>query len=153
MTGELTFTVPGEPVPQGSTRAFVTNSGKAVTTTSNRDRLAGYRADLVEAATRAMREQGREDGYAAARVFVTFCLQRPKSHYGSGRNANQRKPSAPAYPARRPDVDKLARACLDAMTIAGIWQDDAEVISLTAHKRYADGGSSTTVTVFDMGEA
>lgn len=35
----------------------------------------------------------------------------------------------------RPDVDKLIRACLDAMT-GIVYQDDAQVVDVTARKHY-----------------
>ena len=42
------------------------------------------------------------------------------------------------YPTVTPDIDKLERAVLDAMTIAGVWGDDSQVVSGTRGKRYAD---------------
>lgn len=41
-------------------------------------------------------------------------------------------------PSVRPDLDKLCRAVLDALTDAGIWHDDSQVCSLSAIKVYAD---------------
>ena len=66
----------------------------------------------------------------------TFRLPRPKGHYGTGRNAGLLKPSAPWYPAGRPDLDKLLRSTLDALGEAGIWGDDAQVVTIAASKHY-----------------
>ena len=49
-------------------------------------------------------------------VTVDFYLPRPKSHYGTGRNAGALKPSAPAEHLTMPDLDKLTRAVGDALT-------------------------------------
>jgi Holliday junction resolvase RusA-like endonuclease len=41
------------------------------------------------------------------------------------------------FPTTKPDVDKLTRTCLDAITQAGnVWADDSQVIILTAAKYY-----------------
>lgn len=44
-----------------------------------------------------------------------------------------------AYPSRR-DVDNLAKAAMDAITNAGIWVDDDQVVELNIVKRYAAAG-------------
>jgi crossover junction endodeoxyribonuclease RusA len=43
------------------------------------------------------------------------------------------------YVPRRYDIDKLERAILDALTFAGVWRDDSQVVALAAEKRWADG--------------
>jgi Holliday junction resolvase RusA-like endonuclease len=57
---------------------------------------------------------------------MLFVFPRPKSHYGTGRNAGTLKPGAPLYHASRPDRDKLERAINDALKIAGIFKDDSQ---------------------------
>ena len=78
----------------------------------------------------------RHEALWAAPVYVQldFYLSRPKSHYGTGRNAQKIKESAPSWPGR-PDVDKLARAVLDALTGLVI-ADDSTVVELRAGKSY-----------------
>jgi Holliday junction resolvase RusA-like endonuclease len=67
-------------------------------------------------------------------VTVTFFLPRPKAHYG----AKGLKASAPVTCAKRPDVDKLLRSTLDALTSAGVYGDDSQVVHLTVWKMYSD---------------
>ena len=43
------------------------------------------------------------------------------------------------YPVVPPDVDKLVRGVGDALSDAGVWDDDSQVVKLVAFKRYADG--------------
>jgi Holliday junction resolvase RusA-like endonuclease len=46
-----------------------------------------------------------------------------------------------------PDLDKLCRAVADAITDAGLWADDAQVVSLVAAKRYSSPpGVHITIT-------
>jgi Holliday junction resolvase RusA-like endonuclease len=66
-------------------------------------------------------------------VEVTFRLPRPKGHMGK----RGLRPSAPRFPATRPDLDKLCRAVLDGLTSGGAYGDDAQVTVLTAEKVYA----------------
>lgn len=65
-----------------------------------------------------------------APVFVSldFYLDRPQYL-----KPDQHKPYT-----KTPDLDKLCRAVLDALTIAGVLHDDAQVDALRATKSYAD---------------
>lgn len=71
-------------------------------------------------------------------VDVVFFLPRPKSHYGTGRNAGIIKESAPAFPSGVPDIDKLCRSTLDGLKEGGAYRDDSQVVKLHARKQYAD---------------
>ena len=44
-----------------------------------------------------------------------------------------------AWPDRRPDLDKLCRACLDSLT-GIVWRDDTQVVHLEASKDYGAPG-------------
>ncbi|MDL5204932.1 RusA family crossover junction endodeoxyribonuclease [Streptomyces sp. ALI-76-A] len=71
-------------------------------------------------------------------VSVVFRLKRPKSHYRTGRFADQLRPDAPRYPAKYPDLDKLCRSTLDGLKAGGAFEDDALVVVLDARKVFAD---------------
>ena len=58
------------------------------------------------------------------RVRMVFTLPRPAA-------AKKRE-----YPHTKPDLSKLVRATEDALTDAGVWEDDARVVELTAAKAY-----------------
>lgn len=72
----------------------------------------------------------------AVRLEVVFTLPRPKSHFGTGRNAGLVKASAPQYPTGKPDTDKLLRSTQDALKDAGVLLDDSVVTDTVAAKRY-----------------
>ncbi|MFI1767463.1 RusA family crossover junction endodeoxyribonuclease [Streptomyces sp. NPDC020800] len=75
------------------------------------------------------------------RVDVVFTLRRPKSHYGTGRNAGVLKASAPEYPTGKPDLDKLVRSTQDALKDAGVLHDDSVVTAVFAAKAYVLTGA------------
>lgn len=47
---------------------------------------------------------------------ATFWFARPKSHYGSGKNAGKLKPTAPVHYGQVPDLSKLVRCLEDGLT-------------------------------------
>lgn len=69
-------------------------------------------------------------------VEIDFAFPRPKAHYGSGRNIDRLKATAPFWHTKHPDLDKLIRSILDALTEAGVVTDDGQVCRVLATKRY-----------------
>lgn len=125
--------VPGTPKPQGSKRAIVNrHTGKASLVESSAG-VKTWRDDIRAAVLDA--PSLHFDGPVA--VHCEFVLARPRSHYRTGRNAHLVRDSAPTWPTSKPDADKLARAVLDAVSSAGTWRDDSQVVELHAVKRYA----------------
>lgn len=122
------FWVSGRPAPQGSKR-----------------HVGGGRLVEMSKAVGPWREAVRGE---AQRVFpaqiegpvivtVIFSLVPPKTV--------KRK-----SPCVRPDIDKLARAVLDGLTMGGAFADDAQVTQLTAIKKYAPlAGAMITVSRAD----
>ena len=132
---EIRFTVHGEARPAGSKRAFVNpKTGKAIVTDTSGKAGKTWRSDVRGAAGLAYGGPLLDE---PLRVTMTFYRQRPRSHYGTGRNADVLKLSAPRYPAKRPDLLKLARAVEDALT-GIIWRDDSLNVDELLHGRYAD---------------
>jgi hypothetical protein len=71
----------------------------------------------------------------AVHLEVSYYLARPKGHY---RKNGTLSPRAPAFPTKKPDADKLARAVADCGT--GIWyRDDGQIVEWKIRKCYADG--------------
>ena len=127
--------VPGTPRPQGSMRAMVVG-GKARMFNASHDTLAQWRHSVTSASVDLWGDHPPFDGPVA--VMVKFALPRPPSI--------PRKRWAPTV---KPDLDKLARAVLDALTGVA-FTDDARVISLTAQKHYAEGPIGAHITVMPL---
>lgn len=68
-------------------------------------------------------------------MSLVFIKPRPKSHYGTGRNSEVLKDSAPAMPGVKPDTGKMARAVEDALT-GVLYVDDALLVDTYHAKRY-----------------
>lgn len=145
------FFVVGDPRPMGSKTAFALPNGKVVMTDGSSSnpsvkRLKAWKATVADEALR-LAQEGTFDG--GLRVTLTFALRRPDGHMGK----NGVRPSAPAYPAVKPDVDKLARQVLDCLTQGGLIRDDSRVVELVARKVYAAPGAPTgaRIVVEEMG--
>lgn len=132
----------GDPIPQGSTRAFaVRKAGQPtgrVAVTHDNAKTKPWRQAIAVAWLDQYPGCGFDSGPVS--VSITFLMRRPRGHYGTGRNAAQVRAGAPACPEVKPDLDKLARAVLDALGDAGAWRDDAQVCDLSAGKIYAPEG-------------
>jgi crossover junction endodeoxyribonuclease RusA len=121
--------VRGIPAPQGSKRHV--GNGRMIESS----KAVGPWREAVRGQTQAAM-RGRPPLGGPVRVRVWFWLPRPKGHYGTGRNTDQVRPSAPVRPSGTPDLDKLLRAILDGLTDGGAWKDDGQVVELTARKLY-----------------
>lgn len=133
----ISFWVPGTPRPQGSKRGFVNkHTGKVAMVESAGAPLKDWRGDVKRFAVDAQGDTPPLTG--PVKVFLTFYLSKPKS--------------APktriTYPDKRPDVDKLGRSVLDALT--GVcFLDDSQVTGLLLRKVWAEtSGPGVVVTVF-----
>lgn len=135
----VVFTVLGNPETQGNKTGFVRN-GRAVLVEGRskgaRDRFHDWRAAISAEARRWMDDHDNPELLAGPlAIRLIFGLTKPAS-------APKTKVTWPIK-ARSGDIDKLARACLDACT-GVLFVDDAQVVSLTAVKRW---GNPPGVTV------
>jgi crossover junction endodeoxyribonuclease RusA len=134
------FTCAGHPVTQGSKRAFVRN-GRPILTEQSGDRLRLWR-HVIATTARETAHLGPHDGPVQVHLF--FRLERPAS-------TPKRKRTWPIK-TRSGDVDKLARAALDALTGVA-FADDAQVVRLVVEKDWADGrGPGVEVVVLPVGD-
>jgi crossover junction endodeoxyribonuclease RusA len=131
MTDFIELDVEGLPAPQGSKRHV--GNGRMVESSK---KVKPWRAAVAKAA-----EEHTFPDMPYVQVVMWFRMPRPKSHYRTGRYAGLLKPDAPLFPAKYPDVDKLARSTLDALRMGGAYADDAQVVTLHAYKVFADFGT------------
>lgn len=138
----VVFTVYGKPEPAGSKRAFALRkagiaTGKIAVVDDN-PKGRSWKQEVAAAATAGMYEAGHTLVFTGPLgIGVTFFVSRPKGHFGTGRNADKLKDSAPVYPTTKPDATKLLRAVEDGMS-GFVWRDDAQVVEQIVSKRYGD---------------
>ena len=98
---------------------------------------------MTEAASGAVLEHMVSRIEGPVELEVMFFLERPATI-----SVKQRP-----WPIKPPDIDKLVRGVCDAVTDAGVWEDDGQVVKVTAWKCYADtrepGASVKISPVFD----
>jgi len=124
----ITFTVYGTPIPQGSMKAFMPRGARFPVVTADNAKTRPWRQSIVEAARAALGGSAPIASDIGIELYVVFYLPRSRS-----------APNRVTEPATRPDVDKLLRAMMDALTAAGIWRDDAQVIMTFTRKAFAGG--------------
>ena len=121
MRTQLTVSITGLPAPQGSKRHV--GNGRMIEASS---KVGPWREAVAQAVSARFAET---DDYTRFTdpvcIETTFYLPR-------GKTIKRIWPSVP------PDLDKLERGLFDALTIAGVWADDALVIRSRSEKQYAD---------------
>ena len=129
----LAFVVYGQPVPQGSARAY----GSRVVA-NNAERLKPWRSNVANAALDAASLNQLGPFREPVQVRVTFYFARPQHHYRAGRFADQLRDLAPHVPHGRGvgDLDKHQRALGDALVDAGVLPDDSLITTWRAAKRW-----------------
>ena len=119
----ITFFVPGE--PKGLKRH---RTGKFGTY----DPSKGDKADFL---ILAMENKPKRPYECALSVTIRAYFTRPKSHYGTGKNATKTKKGIPVFHAKKPDADNVSKFVLDALN-GVFWRDDSQVAELTVLKCY-----------------
>jgi Holliday junction resolvase RusA-like endonuclease len=126
----IEFFVAGEPVPQGSTKAFYIKKLERVVTTHTNANTEKWRNRIATEAQHAdgLRPQSFfcDDRRLGYEVTLEFVFSKPKSI-----------PKRWRHNTKRPDLDKLVRAALDGITNILI-PDDSQVVRISAGKCYGD---------------
>ena len=133
----VTFRVYAIPRPQGSKR----HVGRGIMVEASRH-VGQWRNDVMSAAQQAYQGPPLT---CDIDLELWFWFPRSKSHYGTGKNADRLKPSAPEKPSNRTfgDLSKLIRSTEDAISASSgypVIADDSLVTDLTCKKRYATHG-------------
>jgi Holliday junction resolvase RusA-like endonuclease len=126
----ITFSVPGDPVPQPRPRVS-TAGGFARAYVPKDHPIHAYRQAVAVAA----RAAGVLQATGPVSIIIDAVFARPKSHMNKGGV----KPKAPALP--RPDVDNISKGVLDALK--SVMGDDTNVGRLLVEKTWGTEGRTT----------
>lgn len=133
--------VVGLPTPQGS---MVSNGYKRGLRYTNDKVLKLWRNQLISELANAKPDDWDKQG--AVSVSAVFRFERPKYHFGTGRNAGVLKASAPEFHIVKPDLDKVTRSLGDSIEMAGLCPDQA-IVSWNVIKRYCTDNEAPGVLV------
>ena len=124
--GPIRIEVLGTPVPEGSTKAIPYKSKDGATKVAIMHNKSSELMDWRYRIAKEYRENGGTytEQYGID-IHVEFFFTRPKSVKA------EKRPNMTV----KPDVDKLLRAVMDALTGVA-YKDDSQVVSVTAVKRY-----------------
>lgn len=134
----LVITVYGKPATQGSKRARPifkgrgedkVFTGKVAQVEENKEKHKAWRIAVKEAALAVVDGLPRIED-APVHINVVFCFDKPKS-------APKRRRTWPITRSSG-DVDKLQRATFDALTDAGVFKDDSQIVQVRADKVFTD---------------
>ena len=139
----ITIQVPGIAQPAGSKKGF--HRGGHVVIVDANDKARPWKDRVIAEARSVIGRAAPLDG--PLRLTVTFGLPRPAGHYGK----KGLRASARAYPTVKPDATKLIRCTEDALTEAGVWRDDAQVVEQLVRKVYTEQ-PGTTIHVGSISE-
>jgi Holliday junction resolvase RusA-like endonuclease len=166
----LRFFVPGRPIAQGSLNPFVLPGIKKVLAAiwykrdfdlvyrtiskyivvPQKPKVKKWRNIIKDAALNAISKKQfkKISDKEPVQVSLIFYFNRPKSHYGTGKNSTVLKDSAQPAPTGRNigDIDKLERSVLDALS--GIaYDDDSQVCSVHKMKMWGSGSEGVWINV------
>lgn len=119
------FFVPGIPAPKGSKKAFV--RGKRAVLVNANDKTKPWEASISAAAYEHWTMQGNAMLDEPVHMVLLFTMPQPTS----------RKKAKECD--RKPDIDKLARSVLDALS-GIVFVDDSRVTKLNCSKIYGTPG-------------
>jgi Holliday junction resolvase RusA-like endonuclease len=121
--------ISGKATPQGSKKAFVINNRAVLVDASGGNKEWRKKVtDAVKAHEQYIRYKG------AVNVKMSFYMEKAKSN-------------KTGFMMQKPDIDKLARSVLDALTDSEIIEDDSRVVHLTCSKTWAEEQPGVLITI------
>ncbi len=136
--GQITLNIPG--VPIAKKRPRFARRGKCTVAYSDQKTEEGR--FLWEVRT----QHAGEQLLGALHMELEFVFPRPKSHYGTGRNADILKKSAPIHHIKKPDNDNLQKFVKDCLN-GEAYHDDSQIVIVIAKKRFVRHGEKPTTIV------
>jgi Holliday junction resolvase RusA-like endonuclease len=123
----ISFFIEGQPRQQQRHRTF-RRGNKNI----QYDPSADEKKDFLIKALEHKPEKQIDTAFVMKLVFI---FDRPKSHFRTGKFANELKTGAPIHMTNTPDIDNLIKFVLDALN-KKFYTDDSQCITITASKEY-----------------
>jgi crossover junction endodeoxyribonuclease RusA len=136
----LAFTVYGVPMTKGNHRALRVKGMKFPIVTETNRNVASWQQLVAEGASRTIAQLPEAERVlltSGVRLTMAYYLPRPKKFAKRG---------AFVHHLTKPDLDRLERAILDALT-AVAYEDDKQVTEIVCGKYYAGIGAPSRVDI------
>ena len=126
--GKMIIAIPGKPIAKKRPR-FVRRGEHVIT----------YNPQETEEGKWLLMAKGQitETMTGAILMSCLFSFNRPKSHFGSGKNAGKLKSSAPVYHTQKPDIDNLQKFVKDCLNGVA-YRDDSQIVEVHAVKVWGE---------------
>jgi len=134
----LTVTIPGSPVAKGRPRASVVDGRVHVRSPKKSASWETHAAWLMSNAKQGICHEG------PVSVVIEAVKQRPS---GGGYPSRKMDPDGECLRVRKPDLDNVAKAVLDALEKSGVIANDIQVAELHATNLWARRGCAGEVRV------
>lgn len=130
-----TFTafVVGVPRPQGSMQAIVSKSTGRAFMKQSKTTVEWRNQVVTQVSDEIVRQEWVKLVDCPVYLQVNFYFARPASHSKKQRLGDGH------LKHNGSDLDKLVRGIGDALTVAGVYEDDRQIAALSARKLYVDG--------------
>ncbi|MDY6396084.1 MAG: RusA family crossover junction endodeoxyribonuclease [Bacteroidales bacterium] len=127
---ELHYTVVGIPKPQARPKVFhrTLKSGKPFVSTYS-PKTDWFH--LVYTESLKQKEMLKNRLVGALELNIIFCMPIPKS-------ISKKKRLDLHYVTKKPDLDNLVKAVMDAINNVGLWEDDSQIARIYASKIYSE---------------
>ena len=134
----MKIVIPGTPIAKHRPR--FARRGKFVTTYSDQETEEGKALLMAK-------EQITNKFEGPIRVDMMFLFHRPRSHLGTGRNAELLKESAPDACTNSKDLDNLVKFYLDILNDIA-FNDDRQVVKILARKEWVSTTPQTVINIY-----
>jgi Holliday junction resolvase RusA-like endonuclease len=152
-TPTISFTVFGKPQQKGSKQPFVNTKKDGSSFAGMKDMNPKARGWQHAVTAAAASEYRGELLTGPVQLSAVFYFARPASHMGTGRNAAELKPSAPAHHGQTPDLDKLLRVIADGLEGAVVKNDKQICQYGEAARRWTLGQARAELVIEPLTEA
>lgn len=85
------------------------------------------------------------------KLALCFLMPRPKGHYNSKGEVKPRCISVGH--TKKPDLDNMVKAIMDAISDLCIWRDDSQVVKIECDKKYATDMPGVLIELMSRGDA
>lgn len=138
----LHLVIPGDPATQGNPQHFANGGMKYPASTIR------HRAYVASSLATAW--AGQPPIRESVILLADFHIARPAYHFGTGKNSDRLRPSAPIYHEQLGDTDKYLRLICDALTESAVWADDKLAGRITGEKYWTQPGFGprTEITIY-----